>query len=335
MVKIKYYYYCIICGKTLKGLSQFYNHIKQHDLNNYSYKKLYWVFDNLYKCKICNKRLVSINKTYCSDKCKHSDKELNDRRRRKFNSDKTKQLRCKLCDKVIYDNLNTSGNVTKHLRDKHDIHNKNYIEYFILENKPIDKTELFHCPLCEWTSKDLTNSSGWFTVHLKEKHKLNIDKYVKLYPKHKYLWQTYFVNKEKRINILKDKNNNIQCEVCNKYFAKITSSHLKLHNLTISEYKNIYNVFNTCSKNVSNKQSIITTNHNLKHGTSFPNKISKLEINFENNLKNSNLKYETPFLYNGKKFDFYLKSINTIIEIDGIAYHPNKLENLTLQTLNI
>jgi hypothetical protein len=65
-----------------------------------------------------------------------------------------------------------------------------------------------------------------------------------------------------------------------------------------------------------------------------PNRPSKLEFDFSNKLKCNNIDFISPFVYNGKRFDFYIPILNTIIELDGEAYHKDQLESLTLKTIN-
>ena len=50
-------------------------------------------------------------------------------------------------------------------------------------------------------------------------------------------------------------------------------------------------------------------------------KRSSLEIDFESKLKSAGIDFESPFTLDGKKFDFYIKSINTIVELGGEAFH--------------
>lgn len=57
-------------------------------------------------------------------------------------------------------------------------------------------------------------------------------------------------------------------------------------------------------------------------------KESSLERDFLTKLENAKIKYLHPFVLDGKKFDFLIKDVNLIIEIDGETYHKDKLENL-------
>ena len=61
---------------------------------------------------------------------------------------------------------------------------------------------------------------------------------------------------------------------------------------------------------------------------------SSLEIDFESKLKGANIEYVSPFIYEGKKYDFYIPTLNLILEIDGEAFHKDVLEFLTLKTIN-
>jgi len=329
MNKIKYHYYCHLCGKDCYNLSSFYNHIKTHDTNKLQYWIDYDIEENLYECKVCKKRLVKHDKLYCSNDCKFSDKTLNKKRARKQPNDSTKQMRCTICDKVINDTVNASGGLTTHLKNEHNIITKKYKDYFTLEDKPYQK--LFHCPLCEWTTVDLTNKSGWFTTHLKNEHNLTPFEYVDTYPSDRHLWEHLFHLQEQQDFLNENKDNFIRCDVCGEHFKKITETHLATHGLTTKQYKLKYNS-NICSVATSNKQSIITTKHNLLHGSVFKDKTSSLELDFKNKLIDNNINFIAQYLFNCKKYDFNVD--NKLIEIDGTFYHPTYLVDLTLQQIS-
>jgi len=65
-----------------------------------------------------------------------------------------------------------------------------------------------------------------------------------------------------------------------------------------------------------------------------PNISSSLEKDLREKLIELNMKFESPFKYQGKKYDFYIPSINSTVEIDGDAFHKNTLENLSIITIN-
>ena len=69
-------------------------------------------------------------------------------------------------------------------------------------------------------------------------------------------------------------------------------------------------------------------------GTYDPNKPSSLELDLRKKLEDLNIKYESPFVYLGKKYDFYIPEINSVIELDGEAFHKDALEKMTVMTIN-
>lgn len=280
-------------------------------------------------CRICNKKL-NYQKYYCSNYCKFSDDEYNKRRAKRIKiNDNTKSIRHKKTKKIFHDINNLSGALSKFC--------KSIGEEFSFDSfEIIDavKQEYLSCPECSWKTSDLNNKSGQFTIHIRKKHNLSIDDFVGLFPAMKYLWKMHSIKKERDEFINKDEQNRIKCEECGEYFKKLSNSHLKKHRLTPTMYKEKYNIYNTASLYTSSIQSEMTIVHNLKHGSSTHNKTSSLEDHFANLLNEINVKYISPFLFEGKRFDFYIPEIDTVIEIDGEAFHPNKLENLTIQTVN-
>lgn len=63
-------------------------------------------------------------------------------------------------------------------------------------------------------------------------------------------------------------------------------------------------------------------------------KTSSLELDLRNKLTSQNIEFQSPFVYNGKKYDFLIPSINAVIELDGGAFHKDTLEKLTVMTIN-
>jgi predicted transcriptional regulator len=174
------------------------------------------------------------------------------------------KIKCKLCGKKFKDTNNKSGCLTKHMLFVHNIsYNKNeknkYFELIKSQNK-----NMIECEICGWKTYDVENKSGMLTIHLKRKHGVTIDEYVNKYPETKKLWKTHFTQKkrEKFINLSED--NRIKCEICGRYFKKLTNSHLAKHGITPSEYKNCFNIDTTVSKTTSKVQSEITKVTNKK-----------------------------------------------------------------------
>jgi len=319
-------YKCKICDKKYKTEGVFTRHITQkHKLTKFEYYKTIDtdIFKLKYhKCKMCD-NYCKITKIYCGNDCMHSDDELNANRARKVENDKTKMLECNICNHTIIDTLNLSGAVTTHLRDVHNIDNSDYMQYFTLKDRPLK-----YCPYCDYYTPDVKNRHGEFTRHLLSEHNLTIDNHVKLYPNDKVLFIVHF-DKQKRIDKLNESSKNrIKCEICGENFMKLTHSHLETHGITVPEYKAKYNIISTCSETVSKLQSEITTKYNFASGSATSNKKSSLETDFEAKLNNSNIQYISQFLYDGKRYDFYIPTLNQFVEIDGTAFHLPKINDL-------
>jgi hypothetical protein len=247
-------------------------------------------------------------------------------------NDGYKKLICKKCNWESFDYNNKSGCITEHLLTHGITFDKslylNNFEEIILTDK-----DFWKCPYCDWKTVDYNNKSGCIINHIKNTHNMSIEFIVQS----KLLDN---INSKKKDDLLKqqflseDEKNRIECKICGKLFKKLSNTHLFKHQITPDEYKNKYDIDNTSSKYTSDIQSEYTTKHNLVHGSQLSNNQSSLELDFLNKLKNIGLEYVSPFLFEGSRFDVYLPQINSVIEIDGDAYHKNKLESLTIQTIN-
>jgi hypothetical protein len=284
-------------------------------------------------CKICNAELKSDFRIYCSNKCKFSDVDYNKSRVSPVKNNILENIKCKICGWESSDVLNKSGAVTAHLHS-HNIEFKraSYIELFDILK--LEEPIYLQCPICDWKSIDVKNKSGVFTRHI-QTHNITLDDFILKYPIFDNLWATHKEKKKLEDFIKFDLKHQIKCEICGKLFKKLSNSHLASHNLTPTEYKMKYNVSSTVSDYTSDLQSSITTKYNLEHGSSFStNDRSSLEQDFIDKLIINNIHYISPFIYDGKKFDIYIPTINFVIEIDGETYHKNELKLLTLQTIH-
>jgi hypothetical protein len=191
------------------------------------------------KCKMCDNELTKPwQDTYCSNGCKHSDPELNAKRARTDKNDPAKRLKCNLCDYITKDVVNLGGHATSHLRNVHKIYDENYSNHYTITEAI--KKETVTCPICnDWSTIDLQNKSGWFTVHILS-HSITIEDFLKKYPKYESMIkkQSGILQKEKS---LQDKNNSIECKICGEKFYKLSNTHLVKHNITPDQYKQKYN----------------------------------------------------------------------------------------------
>ena len=253
---------CKFCGFKAKKVSSLKYHLnKVHKIEWRKYCELFDIPFPIAFCKMCGKEIPG-DKQYCSSKCKHSDPELNSRRKRKLKNDPNKQSICNICGKILLDQINASGSLTKHLREDHGITDKDFSKYYTIQYIPIK--EKFHCPYCDWTSNDLNNSSGWFTIHLREIHNLTPEEHIIKYPEHKNFWQLHFSQLDRKNFINESEENQITCLECGERMKTITNTHLKKHNLSKKQYKEKHFLSKLSSISTSNKLSINTSKYNEK-----------------------------------------------------------------------
>ena len=284
-------------------------------------KKGNQITNNIIEIKENYKKIRSISSNNFIVKCKKTNKEFND-----YNN-KSGILTIHL--KKIFPNIKIPSNYNKKLFLKENGFqwHEQYFNILLKKEKQTRK-----CKYCDWETTDIKNKTGCYEIHLKNTHNKTINEFIKQFPE-EIKYHPNFKKIKKRNESFKDTDSYIICKICNKKLKKLTNTHFIQHGVTVKEYKEKYSILSTNSLNSTKNQSKITTEYNLKHGTTCPNKKSSYEINFETKLKKINIKYITPFIYKGKKFDFYLPKIDTVIEIDGEVFHKNYLENLTIKTI--
>lgn len=88
-------------------------------------------------------------------------------------------------------------------------------------------------------------------------------------------------------------------------------------------------------KEKAKKSYISTIKTQIENGTYKSNKIeSSDELDFITKLESANINHIKQFSIENKKYDIYLPSINLLIEIDGIAFHKDRLENLSIMNIS-
>ena len=263
--------------------------------------------------------------------------------------------RCLLTNKEFDDFLNKSGQLTIHILKlnpnakipetgfKKRIIFKKTGKFWYEEFFEIDQVEIIEntqpvstCKYCEWTTFDLDNKSGAYTLHLKEKHNKTIDEYVIDYPGEKILFKTHFNKKELKDFINSSPDNHTICKVCGEKLKKITNSHLKKHNLSLFEYKLNYSQ-DTLSV-IAKDNCIRAYEENLKFfKNNFTSSGHKEIIEF---LFDLGLSYEVnnKSLLKGIELDILIHDKKIAIEYNGLLYHSElfgkKLRNYHLNKTN-
>jgi len=321
---------CPICKKEIKdngGMSYHFKIIHKSDYIDYL------LTHNLITqphCKICGNEIdiKTINSSgrrhitkgeiplYCSNKCKFKDKNYNKKRGIKsIHNDTGKKCICNICGDIFNDINNISGALTTHLK-KHNI-DEYYKNYFNIVDY-IDDRKKWKCNICGWETIDIDNKSGFILTHITNIHQ--IDDYQiwnKLYPKNKIKVTAKFLNK-KNINIERNKYG-IKCEICGKYFKTISSTHLKLHNITQKEYKRKYKKSLICKK-TSKILSLHMTEMN-KHMVHTRHSKPENEIRDFLREHGLNIVQGNRKILDGKEIDLLEENLKIGIEHNGNIHH--------------
>jgi hypothetical protein len=180
------------------------------------------------------------------------------------------------------------------------------------------------CPYCDWETIDIDNKSGWFEQHLKKEHNISKEKYLNEYPNEREYFR--LVNKTLDIQMEKDEDKFVICQICGKKLKRIDWKHLNKHNISLDQYKKEYS-FKTMATIYfeSNKNRLLTYNINGKT----VNYVSKAEKEICEYLKNKNLivKQSDRKILHGKELDIYIPSLNIAIEYNGNRWHTEWFAN--------
>lgn len=239
-------------------------------------------------------------------------------------------LECKLTSKRFRDIENKSGNITDHLKSINIPVPSSYKrrKFFVTNGIPwhyqyfnileLPDIEFKYCPYCNWKTKDVSNKSGQFTVHLLT-HNKSIDDYLQEFPGETKLFQTYLSKSAYKKQTLASDKNFIKCEICSEPMRKITNSHLRTkHNMTLQEYRL---KFSTTLSEQSLEVFREKHRNNLKmHESKFTSTghaeirdfIKGLGLIVEDNNKK---------VLNGVELDIYIPGKNVAIEYNGLFFH--------------
>lgn len=175
------------------------------------------------------------------------------------------------------------------------------------------------CPICGWTTIDISNKTGAFETHIKKEHGLTVEEYLNLYPQDIDFFSVYKKKKEKEETKMKT-GNHIYCPICGKPFEKLTHSHIQTHGLSMEEFRKKYPDTPLLSENM-NKQ----VHEAVKLGNLTVSKkrfVSKYEIEIRAFLDNNNIKYNTNRqLLIGREIDILIESAKLGIEFNGLKWH--------------
>lgn len=192
-------------------------------------------------CKICQLVEIKNHRTYCSNACKFSDKELNQKRAIKEKNDPNKIAKCKLDGKEFSDEKNLGGHLSKYSNEVL-LKEFDWNDWEII-NKPIDNLERWNCPHCDWSGKSLNgrDNGGWIGNHLSKVHGIDKIKHINQFPNDEKLWPVKIKRVLKLEHINSNDYNRVQCLECGEYFAKLSNTHLlQKHGITTKQYQTKY-----------------------------------------------------------------------------------------------
>lgn len=234
------------------------------------------------------------------------------------------------------DTLNKSGCITsyiaKHfgvaipsLKERHEYYqttgNYWWEQYFDCTEEKIEKRKTIRCPLCGWETFDIANASGSFTIHLRDKHHLTVEEYLKGHPYDKDCFPKY-AREMKRKELLDNEENYVICPLCGEKLRSLTYSHLRYHhNMGMKEFKKLYPDFNVLSDTMREEVAMSQKLSNIapRKKSSY---ISKQEMMIREFLDKHGIKYESNRqILEGKEIDILIPSKHIGIEVDGLKWH--------------
>lgn len=175
------------------------------------------------------------------------------------------------------------------------------------------------CPYCDWTTIDLENKSGMFTVHLSKNHNITTEKYIKEFPEDIVLFKTKVEKYNYDNETLANSKNNIECKICKQKFRKISNTHtVNVHGISLSEYRKKY-IYTVSESSMGKIKEIY--DKNLKfYPRTFTSKAQKSICDFINSLGIST-KSNDKKLLKGVEIDILMSELKLGIEFNGLLYH--------------
>ena len=264
-------------------------------------------------CKICNKEIPN-HRIYCGNACKFSDNEYNKSRSKRIPNDLSKIMVCKSCGWKTKDIQNLSGGVTEHLKlHLIQLSDKDFTSTFDIND---DQRNKLLCCLCDWWTYDVNNKSGAFTSHINRKHAMSTGEFIETYGgNYSNLWSTVKSNIDRIAHIKLDKRNQVVCKICNESLKILSNTHLKLHGITQSDYKEKYgSIISESTQNLfSDNLSKIEMPPQSKYEREIYDFISSV---YSGVIVTNTKQVISPF-----EVDVYLPDLKFAIELNGLYFH--------------
>ena len=250
------------------------------------------------------------------------------------NEDKKLIAICKKTKLKFEDANNLSGALTRHIvdiygdvpiptntyqRKKYELVNgkKWFEDYFdIIEEAKLD---VIKCCLCDWTTNDITNSSGSLTKHISNEHNLSILEYTFKFPNEEKFW----LNSLSYNNIINDDDSSVKCLQCNEKFIGLTETHMQsAHNISLNEYKLKYgDDVKIISNNTSKLISDLTKVYNANKENTFTSKGQLEVVKYIEDVLGFKCSINNRSVLGGLEIDILINEKEIGIEYNGLFYH--------------
>ena len=227
---------------------------------------------------------------------------------------------------------NDGGHLTSHIREKIGIEipslyyrriyyqttgNYWWEQWFTVEKR--ERKLRKKCPYCDWETVDIENKSGAFEMHLREKHNTNKQEYLEYYPEEKDYFK--LINKTLNLQMETDMSKYVTCQICGKKLARISTVHLRKHNISRQEYINKYGL-NLYSAEYKEKLLNAAAKMNLALDGDNEKFTSKPETDIKNYIEQFGYTCtKNRKILSGKELDIYIKEKNIAIEFNGNKFH--------------
>lgn len=252
-------------------------------------------------------------------------------------------IACSKDGNIVFDDyMNRGGYLTSYIHKTYNIEipslhdRKNYYmetgdywweQWFdikLVPNKPTKK-----CPYCDWETEDISNKSGAFEVHLKQKHNITKIEYLKEHPEDKEYFTLVCDTLNRQMSTNTDEY--VTCAICGKKLARISGKHLESHGISREEYIKQYGDI-LYSKKHYEKLLVLALKRNLtlvKRSELFT---SAQEQEIRQFILDNGLECKkNRSILNGKELDIFIPSKNLAIEFNGNKFHTEWFGGKTRQ----
>ena len=254
------------------------------------------------------------------------------------NDDTLYKIVCKVTNKEFFGNKNRIHGLFEYLEKELGVitptywerkkylseTGKNWFEQFV-DFIPYEKEETKKCKYCEWETVDLENRSGWYGVHLKKEHNIDVFDFIKEYPEEALYFKKHQtkLNREETFN---NKDNYITCLECGEKFKTLHNHIIKEHKMTTHEYKLKHSVEFVICKDSYNKFKKNLSDANINMLPTFESAPEREIKDFLQSVSNYQFSKNRKLLA-GKEIDLLCEELKLCLEFNGNKWHTEKHGN--------